>query len=134
MRKQYNGFTLLELLIVVAIVAIIAVFALPTYQRQTMHAHRANAQAKMLEIAGLLENHYLQQGSYSQALIDNINADADLSHAPSATNHQYDITVKQTDSGQSYQISATPQNAEARCGVLTLDNFHTQGADDDNCW
>ena len=46
-----TGFTLMELMIVVAIVAILAAIALPAYNQYVIKANRRAAQAEMVEIA-----------------------------------------------------------------------------------
>lgn len=60
-----SGYTLLEVMIVVVIVAILAAIAIPSYERYTVRASRAQAQAEMLKIAERLENYRGKQLSYA---------------------------------------------------------------------
>jgi type IV pilus assembly protein PilE len=59
-----QGFTLIELMIVVAIVAIIAAVALPSYQSQVQSTRRGAAAACLAEIAQQMERRYTSNFSY----------------------------------------------------------------------
>ena len=54
-----HGFTLIEILVVVAIVAILAVVVYPSYTYQIMKTRRSDAKIALTELAGLQENHYV---------------------------------------------------------------------------
>lgn len=59
-----NGFTLIELMVVVVIVAIFAAIAIPSYQTYVRRAEASQAQQEMQKIAGLLERHKARNFSY----------------------------------------------------------------------
>ena len=50
-KNKDSGFTLIEVMIVVAIIAILAAIAYPSYQEYVKRAHRADAQRLALEMA-----------------------------------------------------------------------------------
>ena len=59
-----NGFTLIELMIVVAIIAIIMAIALPSYNQYKKRVNRADVQVEMMNIAQRLESHKLANYKY----------------------------------------------------------------------
>ncbi|MDY6065094.1 MAG: prepilin-type N-terminal cleavage/methylation domain-containing protein [Finegoldia sp.] len=67
-KKKSKGFTLLELLVVLAIMAILVAIAVPRYQAQrdkaAITAHQSNV--RILETAG--ENYYQDNGSYPESI------------------------------------------------------------------
>lgn len=57
-RPRQTGFTLIELMTVVAIVGILAAIAYPSYQEHIRRANRADAQASLMELAQFMERSY----------------------------------------------------------------------------
>ena len=65
MKTNANGFTLVELMIVVMIVAILAAIAMPSYQAYGRRAAVSTAQQEMLKLAEQLEQHKGKNFSYA---------------------------------------------------------------------
>ena len=63
-----KGFTLIEIMIVVAIIALLASIAYPSYQSYIIKSKRADMMSEMQNIASQIESRKLAQGSYSNAL------------------------------------------------------------------
>ena len=64
--RPNHGFTLIELMSVVAIIAIISAVALPSYQKHVTKTHRADAQKHLLEISQCMERYFTENGRYNQ--------------------------------------------------------------------
>jgi type IV pilus assembly protein PilE len=62
--QREAGFTLIELMVVVAIVAILAAIAYPSYERYVVRARRAEAQAMLWELMQQQERYYTQHNRY----------------------------------------------------------------------
>lgn len=64
MRKN-KGFTLIELMVVLAIIAILASIAFPSYQSSVRESRRADAFAGLTRMADMQERFYLQNRTYT---------------------------------------------------------------------
>lgn len=62
--KQQKGFTLVELIFVVAIVGILVAFAFPAYQRYVDNGRRTDGQAALLQLASHMERRFTENNSY----------------------------------------------------------------------
>lgn len=109
-----NGFTLIELMVVVVIVAILAAIALPSYQAYVRRTEASQAQQEMLRIASLLEKHKARNFSYQGF---------DLTTQAVRVPRTYTFTLKDgTDTTK--LLSAT--NASGRSWVLKAETSNTQ--------
>lgn len=68
MRREPNGFTLLELLIVMTVIGILATIAIPSLIQYPIRAKEAVLKTNLKELRGALEQHYADKGRYPAAL------------------------------------------------------------------
>lgn len=108
-NKTSHGFTLIEVMIVIAILGIIVAIAVPGYGHYIKQVNRKAAIAKMQEISQILERQYntVRKGAYPASY-------------PAVTSAGYHITVTLTN--QSYTITASQGIGafDDDCGTLTL--------------
>ncbi len=124
LRASMGGFTLIELMIVVAIVAILASVALPSYQDSVRKTRRAEAQAHLMELASFMERTFTENNSYAGATVA----------ASGITDDSYALTIP-TLTATTYTLTATPDSAQSAdsCGTMTITQTGatTPAA---NCW
>ena len=123
MRRQ-NGFTLMELMIVVVIVGILAAIAYPSYRNQVVKGNRAAAQSYMMSLAGREEQIMLDKRAYLAAANTAALSSAGLIPAPAEVTKFYDLKIDVVPAATppTFLITATPKagTMQASDGNLTL--------------
>jgi len=134
MNKQTRGFTLIELMIVVAIIAIIFSFAWPSYQEHVRKSRRAEGTVHLLELADRMERFYSDQGTYAGATLGPDEADV---YVAVSENGYYNLAITVQDN-VSFTVTAAPttkgnQNDDT-CGTFTLTSTGQTSANGSKCW
>jgi type IV pilus assembly protein PilE len=118
-RTKQAGFSLIELMIVVAVVAILASVAYPSYTQYVVRSNRAAAKAQMLDIANRQQQFLLSNRAFASKTT--LEASGYSLPAEVGARYDYSITVG-TDTVPSYTITFAPKGAQAGDGTLTLNS------------
>lgn len=70
MRMSNKGFTLIELMIVIAIIGILTTIVMPQYRSFVLESQRTETQGRLLQIIALQERHYVDNFTYTLSLTD----------------------------------------------------------------
>jgi len=123
MHLKTKGFTLIELMIVVAIIGILATIAYPSYQEQVKSSRRADAKGALAGLASAMERHSTANNTYLGAGTTGGNTGAPTifpDEAPlDGSTKFYDLTI-QAASATTYTLRATPKNGQVGDGYLEL--------------
>ncbi len=134
MHHRKRGFTLIELMIVVAVVAILAAIAVPSYTEYVTRTNRAEGRTVLLGTAQALERCYTRFNAYNDGACT-------VASSITSENGHYVVTAP-TLTATTFTLMATPQGAQAtrdtKCANLTythtgLRDITGTGSVDD-CW
>lgn len=152
---RFRGFSLVELLVVVAIVAILAAVAMPSYNSHVTKGYRSDAMGALVGFAQAMERHYTTQGTYLGAesggdgvtpVTSDTAPDVFPTQAPiDGSEKYYNLFISAADA-TSYTITAKPITGKRmeNDGVIGLTSTGLRGwsrdGDDDafesgeTCW
>jgi type IV pilus assembly protein PilE len=156
MNKLSKGFTLIELMIVVAVIGILAAIAYPSYKEQIDKSRRANAKSVLLDAQAYMERVYSENYAYdkdtSGVLINSatyFQSNFTVAPKPGDGNPAYTVSLSATT--QQYTITAAPISpgvmANDKCGTYRVNRtgrksvvgydttkFSTQLMANRDCW
>ncbi len=118
MKRHAQGFTLIELMIVVAIIAIISAIAYPSYQNSVLKTNRSDAMTTMLDTAQRLERCYTSFGAYN-------NTGCTVPASVTSPKGYYTVAVATTEATYTLTgtpVSGKPQAKDTQCASFTLTN------------
>lgn len=151
MVNRDKGFTLIELMIVVAIVAILAAVALPSYQEHVRKGKRADGKAFLMDLASRQERFYTQFSSYTPVVVAPSGCSGAACGLGLSSNTSpdkfYTVTMSAAPTGCSptgtlctgFSVTATPSGwPDGKCATLTYTHTAVKGTSGpesaDYCW
>jgi len=134
MIKKTGGFTLIELMIVIAILSIIVAVGYPSYQEHVKKSRRAEGMGQLLELADRMERAYSDRGTYP----------TDISEVYVATTAGglYSLSIVSANN-ISFIVSATPTSVknqdDDKCNTFILSSLGEKSVSGgslatDRCW
>jgi type IV pilus assembly protein PilE len=144
--NRLRGFSLLELMIVVAIIGIIAAFAYPSYLQQIQKTRRADCSGALAGMGNAMERFFTVNSTYLGAAAGGADTGAPAIYLPTCPSDggtaTYNLTI-QAVTGSTFTLQAAPVGAQAddKCGTMTLTNTGLKGVTGQNagvtwqdCW
>ena len=142
--KRQKGFTLIELMIVVAIISILAAIVYPSYMDSARKSRRSAAQADLMELSSMMERLFTETGCYDPGTdLDCSNGTAAAPILPYTQSPKeggtkfYDLTVI-TATPTTYILTATAKGDQLNDGCLNMTlnqtGARTKTGSEVNCW
>ena len=142
--KKAQGFTLVELMVVVAIVGILATVALPAYQSYVLKSHRTAAINAILDLASREARYYTTNNAYTGSLVTlGYSADPMPVTSGSSTTY-YNLSVASVTAATttvpaafSLQVAPTGNQVNDTCGTYTYTDLGQKGISSgtlSDCW
>lgn len=136
-KFKIQGFSLLELLIVLAIVAILAGISFPAYQSHLIKARRTDGQVALFHLATAMEKYAVDNHGYQGADLQKLKIN------PESSQKYYELHIIKAEE-MDFLISAEPINTQTKdnaCGTLAMNDKSEKGilsgnqlVVDKSCW
>ena len=112
-RKNQSGFTLVELLVVIALISLLAAMAVVQYRNSIQRTQEATLKTNLFRMRDAIDQYYADKGKYPSSL-DSLVSDQYLRKIPE------DPFTKSTDSWQTVPAEPDPGNPSAEPGIYDV--------------
>ena len=138
LKHNQKGFTLIELMIVVAILGIIASIAYPSYLESVRKSNRTDAKAMLSDVSQRLQRCFTAYSAYND---DSCAVEDQITGGATLASQEGFYSISGTVNATGFSLTATAvgvQAADSKCKNFTLTNTGvrtvsgTSSADD--CW
>lgn len=133
-RAPARGWSLIELLVVVAVLAALTLAAVPAWRSAMLRAHRVEATSALFGLATAQERHFLQHNTYA-ADIDAAPPDG-LGIPATTPGGRYALAITSANAAV-FSATATAQGPQARdthCAEFAIDATGAKTATNADCW
>lgn len=133
--RSIRGFTLIELMVVVAVIGILVAIAVPSYQESVRKSRRGQAKADLAEAAQAMERYYTVNNTYVGANL----AALGMSQSPKQGDPRYTLAFAGAVTASTFTLRAQPLGGQVadKCGALSLSNTGAKSpntAELADCW
>ena len=122
MKYRSAGFTLIELMIVIAIIGILASIAYPSYTAYVERGRRSDGQSVLLDLSHRMDQYFSENKSYEGATL------TQLGVKEISPEGYYTLSIGNL-AGNTFTVNATPIGAQSSdsCGTLMINQLGQRG-------
>lgn len=122
--RKARGFTLIELMVVVAVVGILVAIAYPSFTEYLRKSRRTDGKRAVMEAAAAMEKHFSTHLTYAGATLGTSGI-----YPASSPDGFYALSFSAAPSAAAYAISAEPTGSQRqdKCHTFTYDQLGVAG-------
>lgn len=129
MRKQ-SGFTLIEVMIVVAIIAILSAIAIPSYQSYIIKAKVKEAQSNLIALSLSVESNYQRQLKYHSDDLADTESLKGVFTTWSPSSNSFSYSYEGSDDGKTFKLVAQGKDSNVSKCILTINEVNEKKISD----